>query len=217
MIAAATSADLGASSATGWRPSPQATRSRRDERTATPRRRRPRPRRSPTRHAGSKKVPVRSVITLAGRLTEPVSPSTDSSAPCQPSRPARVTTNEGIPKVVTMKPLKRPISGADGEAGEDRELGRKALLDGEHRHHRRGEAADGADREVDLAEQQDEHDADRDRRHGGDLKRQVGEVDRAQEAVVGELEDRPDDRDPEQHPDQGRARLGRLGAAPPRG
>ena len=49
-------------------------------------------------------------MMLGGRLTEPVSPSTHSSAPCQASRPASVTTNEGTPNWVTMKPLKKPIA-----------------------------------------------------------------------------------------------------------
>jgi len=47
---------------------------------------------------------------FGGRLTEPVSPSTYRRAPCQARRPARVTTNDGIPKAVTMNPLKSPIA-----------------------------------------------------------------------------------------------------------
>ena len=46
----------------------------------------------------------------SGRLTEPVSPNTANCAPCQASRPASVTTKDGIPKVVTMKPLNIPIA-----------------------------------------------------------------------------------------------------------
>ncbi len=49
-------------------------------------------------------------MMLGGRLIEPVLPSTASCAPCHASRPASVTTNDGIPKKVTMNPLKRPIS-----------------------------------------------------------------------------------------------------------
>ena len=49
-------------------------------------------------------------MMLGGRLTEPVSPSTHNNAPCQASRPASVTTNEGTPKRVTMRPLKAPIA-----------------------------------------------------------------------------------------------------------
>ena len=48
------------------------------------------------------------------------------------------------------------------DAGGDREIRVPAVLDVEHRHHRGREAADGADREVDLAEQQHVDDADRD-------------------------------------------------------
>ena len=60
--------------------------------------------------AGSKKVLVRSVMMLGGRLIDPVSPSTHSNAPCQASKPARVTTKDGTPNWVTMKPLKAPIA-----------------------------------------------------------------------------------------------------------
>ena len=59
---------------------------------------------------GSKKVVVRSVMRLGGRLTEPVSPKTHKRAPCQASRPASVTTNDGTPNRVTMKPLNAPIA-----------------------------------------------------------------------------------------------------------
>ena len=53
---------------------------------------------------------MRSVIRLSGRLIVPVSPSTASCTPCHPINPASVTTNEGIPNVVTMKPVKSPIA-----------------------------------------------------------------------------------------------------------
>ncbi len=102
-------------------------------------------------------------------------------------------------------------------AGDDRQLGRQALLDAEHGHHRGREAADGADREVDLAEQEDEDDADRDRRDRGDLQRQVGEVDGREEAVVrrsGRSSRSP--RCPEAR-GPSRARRGRGGAGRPTG
>ena len=76
-------------------------------------------------------------MMLGGRLIEPVSPSTKQCTPCQPSRPASVTTNDGMPKTVTMNPLKSPIAVADQQPGDDRELRRPAVLDAEHRHHRR--------------------------------------------------------------------------------
>ena len=79
-------------------------------------------------------------------------------------------------------------------AGGDRGPGRPAVLHVEHRHHCGGEPADRADRQVDLAEQQHEHDAHRDRAHGHDLQHEVGEVDGREEPVVEGLEDDPDDR-----------------------
>ena len=107
---------------------------------------------------------ARPVIVGSVMLIEPVVAEHLSSAPCQASRPARVTTNEGTPKRREDKPWKSPIAVADPEPGDDRQVGGPAVLDVEHRHHRGGEAADGADREVDLAEQQHEDDADRDQR-----------------------------------------------------
>ena len=40
----------------------------------------------------------------------PVAPSTYSSAPCQASSPASVTTKEGIPKRVNSAPWTSPIT-----------------------------------------------------------------------------------------------------------
>ena len=76
-------------------------------------------------------------MMLGGRLTEPVSPSTQSSAPCQASRPASVTTNDGMPNRVTMKPLKSPIATPTPSPATIAEQRRPAVLDAEHRHHRR--------------------------------------------------------------------------------
>ena len=44
------------------------------------------------------------------RLSVPVEPSTNSSAPCQAIRPARVTTNDGIRNLVIHSPWNRPIA-----------------------------------------------------------------------------------------------------------
>ena len=105
-------------------------------------------------------------------------------------------------------------------AGGDREVRVPAVLDVEHRHHRGRETADGADREVDLPQQQHVHDADRDQADRRDLEHQVGEVDRGEEAVVLGLEDDPDHDHAEDHaqrreiplhepPQRSRARVGR--------
>ena len=81
------------------------------------------------------------------------------------------------------------------------------MLDVEDRHHRGREAADGADREVDLAEQQHVDDADRDQADGGDLEHQVGQVLGGEEAVVLELEDRPDQGQADDDPQRGEVAL----------
>ena len=56
-----------------------------------------------------KNVPARLVMPGSVMLIVPSLPSTASSAPCHPSSPARVTTNEGIPSRVDKVPCSRPI------------------------------------------------------------------------------------------------------------
>ena len=53
---------------------------------------------------------ARPVILGSVRLTVPVLPSTWSSAPCQVSRPASVTTKDGMPKRVKRAPWSAPIA-----------------------------------------------------------------------------------------------------------
>src|SRR5207302_7126 len=70
----------------------------------------------------------------------------------------------------------------------------------------------GADRQVDLAQQQDQHHADGDRAHGGDLEDQVREVAGGEKVRVQRLED---DGDQEQRgDDRQRADLALGHAAP---
>ena len=90
----------------------------------------------PTRR--EKNVPARPVIDGSVRLIVPVSPSTYSSAPCQASRPASVTTNDGMPKRVTDGALEAP----DRRAGRERRRrspgpGPSPCFDVQHRHDRR--------------------------------------------------------------------------------
>jgi hypothetical protein len=73
------------------------------------------------------------------------------------------------------------------------------VLDVQHRHDRRGEPAHGADRQVDLAEQENVHDPDRDQAHRCHLEDQVRQVDRAHEARFLDVEDEPDHREGEHH------------------
>ena len=89
-------------------PSPAAARRRRArERLARKTRTATIPTSQPRR--GPRKVPARFVIAGSVRLTVPVSPSTQSSRPCQPRRPARVTTNEGTRKRVIQTPWRSPM------------------------------------------------------------------------------------------------------------
>ncbi|HMJ32846.1 MAG TPA: hypothetical protein VK501_02925, partial [Baekduia sp.] len=91
---------------------------------------------------------------------------------------------------------------------DDRRARGPAVLDGEHRGDGGAESADGTDRQVDLAEQQHEHHADRDQADGRDLQRQVDDVGGAEEPALLRLEDRPHDR--QQDEDAQRAEIARA-------
>src|SRR6266508_3843216 len=145
-----------------------------------------------------KKVLVSPVMAPSVMLAVPVSPSTSSSAPVQASRPARVTTNAGMRKRVTQNPWKAPMMAPAASRA------RIAIQPGQ-RH----------DRAVDVADPQDQHHPDRDGPGPGELREQVGEVAGGEEAVVGDPEDRPDDRDADDHRQGAELALGQ--AAPEAG
>ena len=71
------------------------------------------------------------------------------------------------------RPRSRPTPGHPGSPGRSR-----------RRHHDATDRADEGDRQVDLADQQHEHDADRDRRDRRHLQQQVREVALGVEGVV---------------------------------
>ena len=100
----------------------------------------------------------------------------------------------------------RPLREPDHDAGQDRErerdetgivvAGPRLLVigDGDAR-----EAAEKADREVDLADQQHEHDSDRDHRRAGHLPDQVLEVDGGKEDARLRAEEERDRDDSDDH------------------
>ena len=96
-------------------------------------------------------------------MIEPGCSSIRRITPCQIRKPASVTTNDGTPMSATIEPCTRPITAQMTIAADDRqqpadlvpaagqlELGNRDGTD----------AGDVADREVDLAEQEDEDDAE---------------------------------------------------------
>ncbi len=87
--------------------------------------------------------------------------------------------------------------GAGGQPSHDGQARRPAFLHDEHRDDRRAQPGHSSDGQVDLADQQDQDDADGDRTDGHDLKHQVGQVHRGQEAWVEHAHDDPDDHQPE--------------------
>ena len=114
------------------------------------------------------------------------------------------------------RPLKRSDRDADEDGEQDRDHtrelvrapGQLQLGDGDA-----GEAADEADGEVDLTEQQDEDDPERDRRGSGRLDDQVVEVRGADEVRVLGVEEHRDQRDRDD--DRRRSDLARANVLPP--
>ena len=103
-----------------------------------------------------------------------------------------MTTNDGTPKRVNIIPWKSPITVPAKIPATMARYWLQPCLPAEHGDDRRPEAADRTDREVDPAEQQHEHQPDRDQPHRRDLEHQVGEVGGGEEAYLLDLEDRPD-------------------------
>ena len=111
----------------------------------------------------------------------PPAPSVTWITPCQASRPASVTTNAGTPMIATNEPWKAPISVAIASAtmigqnpGEVMAAVGRLELGGDDA----GDAAQVGDREVDLADQQHEDDAEGEHRRARHLRDDVVEVDR---------------------------------------
>ena len=164
----------------------------------------------------SMKSLARPMMKSFWRITVPRLPISSSTTPFQASRPASVTTNDGMPTFVMSSPCSRPIAeaGARAPARSPTTVG-SSLPSGEQQ--QRGEhaadAGDEADRQVDLAQQQHEDDAHGDDRVRRRLDDQVDEVAGGQEAVVLRLED---DRDEDQaDDDRQRAELAGLDVGPP--
>ena len=117
--------------------------------------------------------------------------------PCQISKPASVTTNDGTPTSATIDPWKAPISAAariarktqryQGRCGAVRQL---RLGDDDA-----GDAADEGDGEVDLADQEHEDDAVGEQARARHLRDDVREVRRREEVLRGLAEDEDDERE----------------------
>ena len=165
--------------------------------------------------ASGRKSLARPIMKSSWSTIVPRLPINSSTTPFQAISPASVTTNEGIPIFVMISPWKVPIAMPEPSAsaiaigcGDLVAVGNQQ--DGcDHARHTR----DIADRQVDLAEQQHEHDPHRDRRVGRRLHDQVDEVAGGEEAVVLALEDDRDDDQAED--DRQRSELARADVGPP--
>ena len=117
-------------------------------------------------------------------MITPRSSSVDRITPCQISRPASVTTNDGTPIFATIAPWPRPIAPVTITARAIamspgivvRATGELELGDNQG-----GDAAEVPDREVDFPEEQHEHDAVGDHRDTRHLHDDVDEVGRREE------------------------------------
>ena len=95
-----------------------------------------------------------------------------------------MTTNDGTPMSATNEPCRTPITAPATSAARDRDQPRVVVARARQLQlgdDDAGDAADVADREVDLADQEHEDDADRDHGRPGHLHDQVVEVDRGEE------------------------------------
>ena len=101
----------------------------------------------------------------------------------------------------TNEPWKAPISEhtADGEEDRDDPRDLVPVRESQLRDDDAGDPADVADREVDLADQEDEDDAVGEQRHTGHLRDDVAEVAGAEEVVSLEREEDDDDDEPDEH------------------
>ena len=150
-------------------------------------------------------------------MTVPSSPMSSRTTPFQASRPASVTTNDGTPTFVMISPCRTPMARPASERDDHRRAGARTRCGCRGRSAARSmharHAADEADRQVDLPQQQDEDDPHADRRDRRRLDDEVDEVPRGQEVRVLALED---DRDDDQaDDDRQRAEVAGLDARPP--
>ena len=106
-----------------------------------------------------------------------------------------MTTNDGTPTLATIVPWPRPISAGEGDREDDGDNARivvRAPGQLELGHRKRGDAAEVADREVDLPEEKDEDDAVGEHGHARHLNDDVDEVGSREEVGRGESEEGDD-------------------------
>ena len=124
-----------------------------------------------------------------GRLIEPVSPSTHSCSPRNPSRPASVITKLGTPEARVQEAVEQADQAADRDGGEQRE--RRAAIAARTNATASTAAAspdtEPTERSISPSEQH-EHDAERDRADRRALHREVDEVAAREEHRVERLE-----------------------------
>ena len=143
---------------------------------------------------------ARPMVKSSCRITVPREPMSSSTTPFHASRPASVTTNDGIPIRVMMSPCSVPIAAPRRARDEEADRRGSSLPSGVSRIavEHTGDTRDVADREVDLAEQEDADDAHGDVANGRGLDDEVDEV--ARRSGSGRL-DLEDDRDEDQADD----------------
>src|ERR1035437_2849290 len=117
----------------------------------------------------------------------------------EPDEAGESDDERGHSHLGTHEPVEEADERTRADPGENRHRATHPVLDGEHRGDRRAEAADAADREVDLAEQENQHHPDRNDTHRRDLGHEVGEIEGGEEVGVLHLEDDRDQDQPEQH------------------
>ena len=98
-------------------------------------------------------------------------------------------TNDGMRTLATMTPMIVPMTRPVSDRGGDREVPVPAVAVHQPRHHRRADAGGVAGGQVDLAEQQDEHQAHGDEDRAAAFAEHVREVVQRAEARLDEQEE----------------------------
>ncbi len=117
--------------------------------------------------------------------------------PCE--QPCQCHDERRHPDEDRHRALDQADDGAGHQGGEDRGHARPAVVGQQHAEDAGRHAGNRAEREVDLAEQEDDHDADGQRADDTDLQDEIREVARRQEAVVLALKEQPDQAQANEH------------------
>ena len=140
-------------------------------------------------------------MSVPNRLIWPVAGSSINCMAARISDTPNVTRNAGVRVQVIQRPWTRPDQAAEGDACGNRHPDRDVLGNQQLARDRGRDGADGRDRHVDLTNDQNRDQAQRQHRRHDALEAEVGQVSRRQELRIEQAEEGPDqhDRDHDRH------------------